>query len=65
MCEGAKDSVQVVVLCCALFRSGSLQWGAYGLLIVIAGWSFWIVQFKFREGDKKEMQDGLFNFIAW
>ena len=25
-----------------------------GWLIVIAGWSFWIVQFKFREGDKKE-----------
>ena len=25
-----------------------------GLLIVIAGWSFWIVQFKFREGGKKE-----------
>ena len=25
-----------------------------GLLIVIAGWSFWMVQFKFREGDKKE-----------
>ena len=27
MCEGAKDSVQVMVLCCALYSSGSLQWG--------------------------------------
>ena len=25
-----------------------------GLLIFIAGWSFWMAQFKFTEEDKKE-----------
>ena len=54
MCEGAKDSVQVVVLCCALYSSGSLQWGAKGLFIVISWRCTLNCQFKFTLERKQE-----------
>ena len=44
------------LLCCVVHWVVQEDWlGVHnGWLIVIAGWSFWIVQFKFREGGKKK-----------